>query len=193
MAGDPDNDGAALSIAFICPSISGHANVHLASLRHLITLARSASPPLRLHLISEAPLAARAATLPRSDRHTLEFHTLADACYWQEAGEDAATERRHGPPRLLSPGGLKAYDVLKRAVGMSPGRYWAYYSRALEILRALKPDLDLCVVDVLMAAGPIGAACTRAGTTYGILSPIPSLDFCRMAELSIKNLWKYPA
>lgn len=191
-SGNTDNRSP-LSIAFICPSISGHANVHLANLHYLLTLGPAQAPPLRLHLISEEPLRGRLKGLPCSDRHRVSFHALADACYWKDAGEGAVSERRHGPPRVFAGGGLCAYEVLRRAVGMPPGCYLGYYEGALRILEELRLELDSCAVDVLMAAGPIGDACTKAGVQYGILSPIPSLDFCRMATMSFNNLWKYPA
>lgn len=182
-----------LSIAFICPSISGHANVHLANIYHLLTLDDASCPPLHLHLVSETPLEKRLKDIPCSNRHRVSFHSLTGECYWKEAGEGSASERRHGPPRILAPGGLRAYDVLRKAIGIPPSRYLEYYDAALRILQTLKHELDLCVVDVLMATGPIGDACTMAGVPYGMLSPIPSLDFCRMATASPSNLWKFPA
>jgi hypothetical protein len=190
MASSFDDTSRLLRIAFVCPSISGHANVHLASLHHLLSLA-SPCPPLQLHLISEAPLRTRVTSLLPSHRHTVSFHELRKECYWQSAAEGDVHERRHGPPRPFTEDGRRAFDVVRRAVTMPVNEYMSYYVRALDILREINPNIT--VVDVLMAAGPVGDACTTAGIQYGVLSPIPSLDFVRMARVSLKNVWKYPA
>jgi hypothetical protein len=176
-----------VTLAFVCPSVSGHANIQIATLQYF--LSTSDGPSFALHVLSDEPIRKRVEVLPRLARHKITFHSLGEE-YFQEVHVDTDMER-HGPIDLFAKDGLRGYQALAQLIVPNSQRYLDYYERCRAIFQSLLPDLDLVVVDVLM--NHAGEACRSLNIPYGVCSPNPSFDMTRIMTKSLKRFWKYPA
>ncbi|KAI0342292.1 UDP-Glycosyltransferase/glycogen phosphorylase [Trametopsis cervina] len=187
----------AVNVVFLAQSISGHLNIHLAVLEHLLTSPTPASnagrPAPDLHLVSFAPAAKQAARLsaladatPDGPRFT--FHTLGDVSLFTEMTSNGLVQR-HGPATLRH---LGLYKHLASTVGFDPEIYVAVYERIVHIFREeVKPRVDLAVVDIFMPMGE--DACMTEGVRWGMLAPNSGMDISKYIDPKLSGFWKYPA
>lgn len=166
-----------LHIVFIAFSVSGHLNVHLASIEYLLSLREEQSPPLHVHLLSFEPAAKN---IPKrysalaNTHHKFTFHSLGEPVLFTETVPNGRLDR-HGPARLLTRGGLQPYRILGEVLSFNPERYIALYENILGILGTIKPKVDVAMVDIMIPMGK--DACMMADSHWGILCPNSGWDF----------------
>jgi hypothetical protein len=179
---------APLIIAFVFPLLSGHSNVHIATLRRL--LLTTIDRHLQIHVLSDEPMRKRVTELPGLSNHTLTFHALGE----QDALDfvtSTAVKGRHLPGSLIAGTQGAGLDIYRNGVGFlcpEPKLYIRHYSIILEIFREIKPDF--VVVDILFGMGV--DACETAGIKFGYMVPISSLDIAGMSQPGARGFWKYP-
>ena len=179
-------------IVFIAFSVSGHLNVHLASIEHLLSLSEEQSSPLHVHLLSFEPAAEHGPKLSAlaNTRHKFTFHSLGEPVLFTEAIPDGHLDR-HGPARLLTRGGLQPYHFLGEALGLNPEQYIALYENVLDILGTIKPKIAVAVVDIMMPMGK--DACVMANVHWGILCPNSGWDLAKHSQPLLRGFCKFPA
>jgi hypothetical protein len=180
---------SALILAFITPLAYGHANVHYAVLRNLLTEARH-DTHLRLHVIGDEPQRKRLQTLPSSEYATLEFHPMAEQDYHHAFASAGGGALVRGPPLSLShKGGLRMLDPMAALMFPEPAEYLDRLSKVVAVLERVKPDL--LVIDIIFNA--LGAdAVQRTGLPFVVLAPGFSLDSSGPNQPGGRGLWKYP-
>jgi hypothetical protein len=177
------------NIAFITPLAYGHANVHYAVLRNLLTEARK-DLRIHLHVIGDEPQRTRLQSLPASEHATLDFHPMAERDYHHAFASAGGGALVRGPPLSLArKGGLRMLDPMAALMFPQPAEYVERYHKIVTILERVQPDL--LVIDVIFSA--LGAdAVQKTEIPFVILAPGFSLDSAGPNQPGGRGFWKYP-
>jgi hypothetical protein len=172
-------------LAFLAPSIHGHANVHLTIYRRLLALSPAEGAPAHIHILSDEPLRQRVAQLPSSEHTVVSFHAIESVDVLKSVGDGPFMRV---PP--LSVGTSALHGQLMQAMCWPPDVYLRWYERIIEILKEVKPNL--AIVDFLYAALGVDV-CRTLSLRYVTLAPLSSLDAAGLSQPGGRGLWKYPA
>jgi hypothetical protein len=176
-----------VTLAFLIPSIIGHANVHLAILRRLLAREASDTGEIHVHVIGDGPLRKHILSLPKSDQCFVYFHLMFEEDLLMSLGDGKM--HRLPPLSLFSRAGLSTLDGICQAFAPAPDAFIPRFHRIVEVLRKVKPQL--MVIDMLVNTLGVDSA-KHVGVPYVTISPGSSLDMSIFDQPGGRVLWKYP-